>query len=65
MSLRNFFRLLRHGSPPDGHGVGNSVVKAAKDSTHMGGVDGSSTSSVFKLVEEGHKNYAKSFKKKE
>ena len=65
MSLRNFFRLLRHGSPPDGHGVGNSVVKAAKDSTHMGGRGGSSTSPVYKLVEEGHKNYAKSFKKKE
>lgn len=65
MSLRNFFRLLRHGSPPDGHGVSNSALEAVEDSTHMGGEGGPSTSTVYKLAEEGHKNYAKSFKKKD
>ena len=65
MSLRNFFRLLRHGSPPDGRGVDTSAVEAVKDSTHIGGYFGSSTSPVYELAEEGHKNYAKSFKKKD
>lgn len=71
MSLRNFFRLLRHGSPPDGH-VNNSLAKAAKDSLHYssgtgmgGGAGAASTSAVYKQIEKGHKNYTESFKKKE
>ena len=64
MSLRNFFRLLRHGSPPD-PGVDDSLLRAVKDSTHTGGHEGSSTSPVYKLAEKGYKNYAKSFKKKD
>ncbi len=63
MSLRNFFRLLRHGPPPDGHGVDDSLTKALKDSSSVCGVDLSSTSSFYKQIEKSHKNYAESFKK--
>ena len=68
MSLRNFFRLLRHDLPPDGRGVDHSVAKTAKDSLHItgrSGGSGASTSPAYKRVGEGHKNYAKSFKKKD
>ena len=71
MSLRNFFRLLRHGPPSDGRGVDDSLAKAANDSLHVcasgSGAGGppvySPTSGVYKQIEEGHKNYAESFKK--
>ena len=67
MSLRNFFRLLRHGPPPDRRGVDDSLAKAAKDSLHVGqgqGGQSASTSAAYKQIEEGHKNYTESFKKK-
>jgi len=70
MSLRNFFRLLRHGPPSDGRGVDDSLAKAANDASHVcasgsgpGGPVYSPTSGVYKQIEEGHKNYAESFKK--
>ena len=69
MSLRNFFRLLRHGPPPDGRGVDDSLAKAANDSIHVcssgsgPGSPYSSTSGVYQQIEEGYKNYAASFKK--
>ena len=70
MSLRNFFRLLRHGPPSDGRGVDDSLAKAANDSLHVcasgsgaGGSAYSPTSGTYKQIEEGYKNYAESFKK--
>ena len=62
MSLRNFFRLLRHGPPPDGRGVDNSLAKAANDSIHVCS-SGSGPGQSYQQIEEGHKNYAESFKK--
>lgn len=62
MSLRNFFRLLRHGPLPDGHGVDDSLAKALKDSSSVC-IDASPSSGFYKQVEKGHKNYAESFKK--
>lgn len=67
MSLRNFFRLLRHGPPPN-PGVDDSLARAAKDSVHVctsGAGPRSPTSSAYKHIEKGHKNYVKSFKKKD
>lgn len=66
MSLRNFFRLLRHGPPSDGRGVDDSLTKAIKDATHVctsPSGPGASTAGVYRRIEEGHKNYAESFKK--
>ncbi len=65
MSLRNFFWLLRHGSLPDRR-VDDSLAKAAKDSVHVctsWSGPRSPTSGVYRRIEEGHKNYAESFKK--
>ena len=67
MSMRNFFRLLRHGSPPD-PGVDDSLARAAKDSVHVCSSwagPRSPTSGTYKHIEKGHKNYAESFKKKD
>ena len=74
MSLRQFFRLLRnphlHGSTPT---VDDSLAKAAHDIRDIGGPAPTGgflsarypmTKSVHKHLAKGHKNYAKSFKKK-
>lgn len=62
MSLRNFFRLLRHGPPSEGRSVDDSLAKASNDSLHMCS-SGSGVGGSYKQIEEGHKNYAASFKK--
>ena len=74
MSLRRFFRLLlnKNWQPPVSS-VDDSLAKTAKDATHIrgggpggsGGVSFSGTSNLYKHIEEGHENYAKSFKKKD
>ncbi len=73
MSLRRFFRLLLRDPGPSG--VDHSLAKTAKDALHIRGGSGqggggggggfSATSTAYKHVEEGHKNYAESFKKKD
>ena len=75
MGLRTFFRLLR--SPELGSRVGvvdDSLARTAKDVVHFRAPGGSmgggsmggygSTDGVYQRIAEGHKNYAKSFKKK-
>ena len=70
MSLRRFFRLLLRDPGPSG--VDHSLAKTAKDALHIRGAGGqtcgggfSGTSTAYKHIEEGHKNYAESFKKKD
>ena len=74
MSLRRFFHLLRTNRPPDPEsGVDDSLARTAKDTMHVPGrsspgVNGgaySGTEAVYKQIAKGHKNYAKSFKKKD
>ena len=75
MSLKSFFRLLRTNRPLDpASGVDDSLARTAKDTMHVRGrgagsvVDGgaySGTEAVYKQIAKGHKNYAKSFKKKD
>ena len=71
MSLRRFFRLLLNKNwQPPAPSVDDSLAKTAKDASHMrgggpGGVAFSGTSNLYKQIEEGHENYAKSFKKKD
>ena len=74
---RVFVRLLRtvrlildkNWQPPVAS-VDDSLAKTARDALHVRGRSGffrvgvSSTSKVYDLIAEGHKNYAKSFKKK-
>ena len=50
----------------------HSLAKTAKDALHIRGAGGqtcgggfSGTSTAYKHIEEGHKNYAESFKKKD
>lgn len=70
MSLRSFFRLLRSGRLPDpASGVDDSLARTAKEAMHIraskGGTAFSGTEAVYKQIAKGHKNYAKSFKKKD
>ena len=70
MSLRSFFRLLRSHRPLDpASGVDDSLARTAKDTMHVrgsrGGAQYSGTEAVYKQIAKGHKNYAKSFKKKD
>ena len=72
MGMRQFLRLLLNKNwQPRVPDVDDSLAKTAKDALHMAGgsrgvgVGGSSgTSAAYKRIGEGHKNYAKSFKKK-
>lgn len=69
MSLRRFFRLLRTNRLP-ASGVDDSLARTAKDAMHIRGGNKSGThyygtEAVYKHIAEGHKNYAKSFKKKD
>lgn len=72
MSLRRFFHLLRTNRPPDpASGVDDSLARTAKEAMHVrgtcahGGAAHSGTEAVYKQIAKGHKNYAKSFKKKD
>ncbi|MCE2525639.1 MAG: hypothetical protein J4F99_06770 [Acidimicrobiia bacterium] len=65
MSLRRFFRLLRHNPHPSPR-VDDSLAKTVKDASHVG----ASTrhyvlrTNAERLITKGHKDYVKSFKKK-
>ena len=70
MSLRRFFRLLRSDRPLDpASGVDDSLARTAKEAMHIrgnrSGTAYSGTEAVYKQIAKGHKNYAKSFKKKD
>lgn len=69
MSLKSFFRLLRTNRPPNpASGVDDSLARTAKDAMHVRGDRSgtySGTEAVYKHIAKGHKNYAKSFKKKD
>ena len=70
MGLKRFFRLLRTNRLPNpASGVDDSLARTAKDTMHVrgsrGGAQYSGTEAVYKQIAKGHKNYAKSFKKKD
>lgn len=70
MSLKSFFRLLRTNRPLNpASGVDDSLARTAKEAMHVrgsrGGAVSYSTEAVYKHIAKGHKNYAKSFKKKD